>query len=78
MIHLRRLANESRHDLAVMGDALAQRDLADRPLGTLSGGERQRAVLARALAQEASLLFLGELTTALDISHIRAQEGIDH
>ena len=70
--HLGPLGRESRHDLDVVDRALTQLDLdglADRTLDTLSGGERQRTVLARGLAQEATLLFLDEPTAALDIAH---------
>jgi iron complex transport system ATP-binding protein len=44
-------------------------DLAHRPLPQLSGGERRRALLARAMAQESTLLLLDEPTTALDVGH---------
>lgn len=57
-------------DVTAARSALARLDaaqLAERRLGSLSGGERQRAVLARAVAQDASLLLLDEPTTALDV-----------
>ena len=55
---------------SIVDDALAAVGMsafAARDITTLSGGERQRVLLAKAIAQQASLLLLDEPTNHLDI-----------
>jgi len=76
--YLRPLAREGDADHDAAARALSRLDLdelAERTLGTLSGGERQRVVVARALAQEASIVLLDEPTASLDIGH--QQQALD-
>ena len=56
----RRLADEAMEELGIA-------NLHDRQIGELSGGQQQRTFLARALAQQADILFLDEPFVGVDI-----------
>ena len=70
--HLGRFELEGAGDREIARAAMGRTDTSDfetRQLDTLSGGERQRVLLARTLAQQATILLLDEPAANLDLKH---------
>ncbi|MEU8205864.1 ABC transporter ATP-binding protein [Streptosporangium sp. NPDC049046] len=70
--HKRPSALDTAEDTAIVADALTHArvvHLTDRRYTAPSGGEKQHVLLARALAQQSSILVLDEPTNHLDVRH---------
>lgn len=63
---LRRPGRSERAEALRALEQVGMQDYATRPISQLSGGQQQRAFIARALVQEADLLFLDEPMAGVD------------
>lgn len=70
--HLKMFENEKQIDFEIVEDAIAKvglQDKVEQSYLSLSGGEKQRVILARAIAQQPTLLLLDEPLNHLDIKY---------